>query len=75
MLGRDERHQKDKQCRLIVYTCIDLPGTRSGIHLQFRTFPLPWFSSGNDRILPHTAMSDMLLVMVMAPSLLLGAEA
>ena len=38
MLGRDERHQKDKQCRVIVYTCIDLPSTRCGIHLQSRTF-------------------------------------
>jgi hypothetical protein len=37
--------------------------------------PKPFSSSGNDRILPHTAMSDVLLVMVMAPFLLLGAEA
>ena len=38
MLGHDERHQKNRQCRLIVYTCIDLPGTRTGIHLQSGAF-------------------------------------
>ena len=50
-----------------MYICADIHWTRSDIHPESRTLSPPEMQVANDRILPHTAMSDLLLVMVMAP--------